>query len=238
VEPHFPDIFELNLETIPITTTASVFGWLQGIRQPAIQPLIQAPQSIEDMTVTEIEFDGMQWGQLLATEGWVLPGDAWAYAGTLWPFDVADPYTTIETVESKIEWGVWEPELWDGQPWGAVIGEAVNHESLSIFLDDLQPVPTLKGETLGIETRDLPYYSDVAPTYWYAPWEERIITETVTVQHPGTGCLEGIPIKFDSTPDILTISLGRSLSQVTNQLFAPYEEPGEPRAVPNDSVEH
>jgi hypothetical protein len=233
----FPDIFELNLETIPITTTASVFGWLQGIRQPAIQPLIQAPQSIEDMTVTEIEFDGMQWGQLLATEGWVLPGDAWAYAGTLWPFDVADPYTTIETVESKIEWGVWEPELWDGQPWGAVIGEAVNHESLSIFLDDLQPVPTLKGETLGIETRDLPYYSDVAPTYWYAPWEERIITETVTVQHPGTGCLEGIPIKFDSTPDILTISLGRSLSQVTNQLFAPYEEPGEPRAVPNDSVE-
>jgi len=231
----FPDIFELNLETIPITTTASVFGWLQGIRQPAIQPLIQTPRSVDEQTVTEIEFDGMQWGQLLATEGWQLPDDAWAYAGTLWPFAVTDPSTTTETIESTIEWGVWEPDWWDGQPWGAVIGGAANHSSLSMFVD-LEPVSTLTGGTLSIETQELASYTEIAPTYWYAPWEERTITETVLSQSTGTGCLQGIPIKFDNTPSSLHISLGRSLSQVTNQLFVPYEAEGEPVLVSRDDV--
>ena len=231
----FPDIFDLNLEILPITTTATVFGWLQGIRQPAIQPLIQTPRSVEEQTVTEFEFDGMQWGQLMATEDWHLPANTWAYAGTLWSFDVADPYTSIETVKSQIEWGMWDPEWWDGQPWGTVIGERANHESLSITVN-LEPVPTLKGETLSISTKDLPYYTEIAPTYWYSPWEERTITETITVQHPGTGCLEGIPIKFDSSPDTLTISLGRSLASVTNQLLVPYEEEGAPKVTSSEET--
>ena len=231
----FPDIFELNLETLPVTTTAAVFGWLQGIRQPAIQPLIQTPRSIDEQTVTEFEFDGMQWGQLLATEGWQLPDDTWAYGGTLWPFEMTEPYTATEIVESTIEWGVWDPEWWDGQPWGAVIGAATDHESLSIFVD-LEPISTLTGETLSIDTQELSSYSEIAPTYWYAPWEERTITETVVSQYPGTGCLEGIPIKFDSTPSMLHISLGRSLSQVTNQLFVPYEVEGEYRIIPKEET--
>ena len=231
----FPDIFELNLETLPVTTTAAVFGWLQGIRQPAIQPLTQTPRSIDEQTVTEFEFDGMQWGQLLATENWQLPDDAWAYGGTLWPFEVTDPYATTETIESKIEWGVWEPEWWDGQPWGAVIGGAANHESLSIFVD-LGPIATLTGETLSINTQELSSYTEIAPTYWYAPWEERTITETVVSQYPGTGCLEGIPIKFDDTSSLLHISLGRSLSKVTNQLFVPSITEGEPQFVSSEDI--
>jgi hypothetical protein len=230
----FPDIFELNLEILPVTTTASVFGWLQGIRQPAIVPLIQA-KTDEEQTVTEFEYDGFQWGQLVSVGDWKLPDDAWAYAGTLWPFEPTDPYTTTETIESKIEWGIWEPYWWDGQPWGTVIGTEAHHESLSISVE-LEPISTLTGETLSIDTSDLPYYSESAPTYWYTPWEERIITEMITVQHPGTECLEGIPIKFNDAPDTLTISLGRSLSQVTNQLFVPYETEGEPRIISNEEA--
>jgi hypothetical protein len=222
-----PDVFELNMEILPATTTATVFGWNEGTKKCICLPLERDEDYIKFQTFPIIELDGAQYGQLVNVGGIPVPQpflfdteEYYVYGGTIYPYPPRSEYTTLESVIVTTEWGIWEPEYWDGAWWGTLLSDSLSPttETFTIDVEELGEINTLSIETLIIDISELNFINLGSPEVWYVPWGTFTYSVLQEVTYPAIPCIQGIPYYEDEGTTQLQIDLGVPLYSRTNQL--------------------
>ncbi|QLE46396.1 hypothetical protein FD723_39995 (plasmid) [Nostoc sp. C052] len=223
----FPNILTLNIEILPATTTATIFGWIELSGHCSCLLLERDDSYIKTQTFIWIELDGLQYGQLVTVNNQSVPqptlpnsSEFYIYGGDLYPYETNPEYYTLENVSVETAWGVWEPDFWDGQWWAKTISvdpgiETLNFDSFDVA--ELGFVETLSAETFTIDLIEFPLLGFPGGELWYAAWDIYKYQEVRRIYHESVGCTQGIAFLLPGDELQLTIDLGGIFADEPNQ---------------------
>jgi hypothetical protein len=227
----FPDILRLNLEILPVTTTATVFGWVELFNNCSCIFLERDKNYIKTQTFRYVTLDGLQYGQIVEVGGKLVPPitlpsseEFYIYGGDLYPYQTSDEYFTNEYVDIEIGWGIWEPNYWDGQWWGKTNLDVAYLETFTISGVDIESLgyaETFTTNTFTIDLLEFPLLGFPGGELWYAPWDTYRYREIQRIYHEAVGCTKGIPFTLPGGKQ-LSIDLGGTVSGEPNQFLVPY----------------
>lgn len=224
----FPDILKLNIEILPCTTTATIFGWLELSGHCSCLLLERDNNYLKTETFVQIVLDGLQYGQLVTVNnGQSVPqptlpnsSEAYVYGGDLYPYGTNLEYYTLENVSIEAEWGVWEPDFWDGQWWAKTIPSYTGVETSnfgSFNVAELGFIETLSAETFTIDLLEFPLFGFPGGELWYVAWDIYKYQELQKIYHESVGCTQGIPFLLPGDELHMTIDLGGTFAGEPNQ---------------------